>query len=114
MSAHVLDRLSAYLDGELSPPDRALVAEHLATCEECSRRLQALGLVDAAARELSAEPPAGYFSAFPSRVRRRLEGDTRARSWRAPGWACAGPGPALPARGPPPPPMRAPLPPEPP
>jgi hypothetical protein len=86
MSAHVLDRLSAYLDGELSPPDRALVAEHLAGCEECSRRLQALGVVDAAARELPAEPPAGYFSAFPSRVRRRLEGDTRARSWRAPAW----------------------------
>lgn len=95
MSAHVLDRLSAYLDGELSPPDRALVAEHLAGCEECSRRLQALGLVDAAARELPAEPPAGYFSAFPSRVRRRLEGDTRARPWRVPAWTWAAAAAAL-------------------
>jgi anti-sigma factor RsiW len=95
MSAHVLDRLSAYLDGELSPPDRALVAEHLAGCEECSRRLQALTLVDAAARELPAEPPRGYFSSFPGRVRRRLEGDTRGRSWRVPAWTWAAAAAAL-------------------
>ncbi len=95
MSAHVQDRLSAYLDGELSPPDRALVAEHLASCEECSHRLQALGVVDAAARELPAEPPAGYFAAFPSRVRRRLEGGSRERSWRVPAWTWAAAAAAL-------------------
>lgn len=95
MSAHVLDRLSAYLDGELSPPDRALVAEHLTGCEECSRRLQALTLLDAAARELPAEPPRGYFSSFPGRVRRRLEGDTRGRSWRVPAWTWAAAAAAL-------------------
>jgi anti-sigma factor RsiW len=95
MSPHVLDRLSAYLDGELPPEDRALVAEHLAGCEECSRRLQALGIVDAAARELPAEPPARYFRAFPSRVRRRLQGDTRERSWRAPAWTWAAAAAAL-------------------
>jgi anti-sigma factor RsiW len=95
MSAHVLDRLSAYLDGELSPPDRALVAEHLAGCDECSRRLQALTIVDAAARELPAEPPRGYFSSFPGRVRRRLEGDTRERSWRVPAWTWAAAAAAL-------------------
>jgi hypothetical protein len=110
MSPHVLDRLSAYVDGELSPPDRALVAEHLAGCEECSRRLQTLGVVDAAARALPAEPPPGYFAAFPSRVRRRLEGDTRERSWRMPAWAWAAAAAALLAVVAPLTLMRAPLP----
>src|SRR5258708_32247212 len=85
-------------DGEVSPPDGAVGADPVAGCEECSRRLQALGIVDAAARELPAEAPAGYFSAFPGRVRRRLEGDTRERSWRGPARArasAAAPPPAL-------------------
>src|SRR5258708_27910751 len=101
-------------DGEVSPPDGAVGADPVAGCEECSRRLQALGIVDAAARELPAEAPAGYFSAFPGRVRRRLEGDTRERSWRVPAWTWAAAAAALLALVAPPPPPPPPLPPRPP
>ncbi len=39
---HVDTDLSAYLDGELAPADRALVDAHLAGCERCRARLTEL------------------------------------------------------------------------
>ena len=39
---HVDPDLSAYLDGELAPAERARVAAHLAACEQCSARASEL------------------------------------------------------------------------
>jgi len=73
MSAHVRDRLSAYLDQELVPAERTAVETHLHGCDACRQHLETLAAVDAAARAFPAEAPAGYFDAFPGRVRARLE-----------------------------------------
>jgi anti-sigma factor RsiW len=37
------DRLSAYLDGQLTSQERAIVDRHLATCEDCCSNLRTLG-----------------------------------------------------------------------
>jgi len=72
VSAHVLDRLSLYLDGELAAADRSEVESHLRGCAACARHLEDLAAVDAAARELPVPAPAGYFDSLPARVRARL------------------------------------------
>jgi anti-sigma factor RsiW len=97
MSAHERERLSAWLDGELPPDERAEVEAHLAACGECAAHLAELGALDEAARELPIEAPSGYFEAFPERVRTRIEaqGPLRARPaappprWRMPAWTWA-------------------------
>ncbi|MCG6928032.1 MAG: zf-HC2 domain-containing protein [Acidobacteria bacterium] len=95
MTPHERERLSAWLDGELPPAERAEVEGHLAACEECAALLADLGAVDGLARELPAEPPAGYLEGFPARVRARIEGSIRARGatppprWRIPVWTWA-------------------------
>lgn len=101
MSPHEGERLSAYLDGELGPGERATVEAHLGTCALCRSRLAELAGLDEAARAhpLPA-PPAGYFESFPARVRAALEGETAAsprsrglgggaRPWRWPAWTWA-------------------------
>ena len=88
MSAHVLDRLSLYLDGELAAAARTEVEAHLRGCPACARHLEELAAVDAAARELPVPAPAGYFDSLPARVRARLPASRR----RAPPvwvWAAA-------------------------
>ena len=72
MSAHVLDRLSLYLDGELAAAARTEVEAHLRGCSACARHLEELAAVDMAARELPVPAPAGYFESLPARVRARL------------------------------------------
>jgi anti-sigma factor RsiW len=84
MSDHVLDRLSAYLDDELEPGERAALATHLSTCPACARQLAELAALDRAARALPAEPPAGYFDDFAGRVRARIRGKAERRSLRLP------------------------------
>jgi hypothetical protein len=96
MSAHVSERLSAYLDGELDPVGRAAVDEHLGACEACAWELAALAAIDGLARELPPDAaPSGYFEAFPGRVRRRLEGRSRGVAWRPPTWTWAAAAAAL-------------------
>ena len=41
-SGHEHERLSAYLDGELAPAERARLAAHLEACAECTARLAEL------------------------------------------------------------------------
>jgi Putative zinc-finger len=79
MSVHVSDRLSAYLDGELSVVDAGDVRQHLATCDACSAELLELITVDRAVRELPVTAPEGYFDGFATRVRTRIESSGRAR-----------------------------------
>jgi hypothetical protein len=51
------DKLSEYLDGELSPADAAAVDAHLRECQACSAVLNDLKRVVARARSLDARPP---------------------------------------------------------
>lgn len=96
MSAHETERLAGYLDGELSPADRAEVEAHLGTCAQCRTLLAELGSVDERASALSVDAPEGYFEAFPGRVRARLEArgsrakaPPAARPRRLPTWTWA-------------------------
>jgi Putative zinc-finger len=52
------DRLSAYLDDDLDPADRAALEEHVRGCAACSRDLEALHVVKARARSLESRGPA--------------------------------------------------------
>lgn len=47
MSEHLIDQLSAYLDGELDPFAAAQVERHLAECQACAATLSQLGAVKA-------------------------------------------------------------------
>jgi hypothetical protein len=91
VSGHEGERLSAYLDGELPPVERAEVEAHLAACPACTALLADLAAVDAAAASLPAEAPEGYFDAFPSRVAARLgvASKSPARARRLPAWTWA-------------------------
>lgn len=53
------DRLSEYLDGELTPDEQAALEAHLVSCGECAATLAELRAVMAHARQLPARPPAG-------------------------------------------------------
>jgi anti-sigma factor RsiW len=52
------DRLSDYLDGELSAPERAELDRHLSSCTQCSATLERLRQVVARAQALEDRPPA--------------------------------------------------------
>lgn len=54
---HDTTRLSDYLDGELSAPERAELEAHVAGCPECERTLEELRAVVEAAAELPQLPP---------------------------------------------------------
>jgi len=83
---HPGERLSAYVDDELPPADRTAVEAHLRECAACSRLLEELLAVDSAALSLTVQAPAGYFEAFPERVRARL---LARRARRVPAWTWA-------------------------
>lgn len=85
MSSHLGDRLSAFLDGELSPQERAEVRVHLERCAECARRRDEWASVDAAVKGDSWTVPTGYFDSFANRVAARLE-PRRKVAGRAPWW----------------------------
>ena len=90
MSGHEQERLSAYLDGELPPAERAAVEAHLAGCPECTTFLTELAAVDQVATALPAEASEGYFATFPARVRSRLEASkVESRRRRLPTWTWA-------------------------
>lgn len=52
-----IDRLSEYLDDELTPAERAAIEAHLATCRDCGTTLAELREVVARAASLPARPP---------------------------------------------------------
>lgn len=60
-SAHLADRLSALLDGELAAPMREAARRHLAQCPACAHELEWIGQARAWVRSLRpVEPPAGF------------------------------------------------------
>jgi putative zinc finger protein len=77
--AHLGDRLSVFLDGELDAQERAEAESHLRSCGECTRALEELAAVDALAREAPVAAPDGYFDALPGRVRTRIRQRRRLR-----------------------------------
>lgn len=89
MSAHEAERLSAWLDGELSAADRAAVEAHLAACAECARLLEAMASVDDRLRGSPVEAPPGYFEALPGQIRRRLLEARPGPPRRLPSWTWA-------------------------
>lgn len=72
MTGHLVEKLSPYLDGELSPNEAAAVQAHLRDCADCSLQLEGLAAVDDLARGLAVEAPGGYFDSFPARLREKL------------------------------------------
>jgi hypothetical protein len=58
MSDPWMDRLSDYIDGDLTPAERHEFEAHLAACAECSDTLAGLRRVVARARALEDRPPA--------------------------------------------------------
>jgi hypothetical protein len=90
VSAHVLELLSAYLDDELVPADRAAIDLHLRDCAGCARRLEELAAVDTLARALPTQAPEGYFDDFAARVRAKVMVPASVRTLRRfPVWTLA-------------------------
>lgn len=58
MADNYTDQLSDYLDGELTPPQRAELEAHLETCRDCRVTLDELRSVIARAATLPSRPPA--------------------------------------------------------
>jgi anti-sigma factor RsiW len=56
-SDHFSDRLSEYLDDELSPGERDAMDAHLASCVECRSTLEALRAIVTGASRLEDSPP---------------------------------------------------------
>ena len=70
--AKIDKKLSAYLDAELAPEDRAAVAAHLAACAVCAGELRRLTAADAALKALPAIIPSPFFAAKVSAAARAL------------------------------------------
>jgi len=58
MDAHPTEKLSEYLDDELTSAERARVEAHLSACAECAALVGDLRAVVAAARDVADAPPA--------------------------------------------------------
>jgi len=86
---HERERLSAYLDGELPAAEAAAVAAHVAGCAECAGRLAEMAAVDERFAGAPVETPEGYFDAYASRVRARIEAEPRRGPRRVPAWTWA-------------------------
>ena len=85
MSDVSTDRLSEYLDDELSPGERAALEGHLAGCAECSATLADLRRVVARARALESTGPAtdlwpGIAAGIGAAPTLRAEGPGRGRA----------------------------------
>ncbi len=86
-AGHVQDRLSAYLDAELSSDERAAVERHLHACSACRDELAALRAVEQRVRDAS--PPAvapQYWESFAARVDARLGEPARASQPAGASW----------------------------
>lgn len=76
-----IDRLSDYLDDELTTDERAALEAHLASCRECSATLMELRQVVARAGSLTPRPPADDL--WPG-IEPRLESRGRLAAFAAP------------------------------
>jgi predicted anti-sigma-YlaC factor YlaD len=74
----VRELLSAWLDGELTPEDLALVTRHLDSCAGCRRELAQLEALEEALGALPGPRPSG----LPEKVRARLS-PRRRHTWQS-------------------------------
>lgn len=71
--------LSAFIDGELSPPSRLMVENHLAGCPACSAEMESLRTVVAMARNMPRpELPADFHAGLVRRIRAEAPAVARA------------------------------------
>jgi anti-sigma factor RsiW len=69
MHEEFTDKLSDYLDDELTPEERRLVDAHLSACTDCARTLRDLAEVAAAAASLPVrEPPRDLWNGIANRI----------------------------------------------
>ena len=66
-------KLSAYMDGELKPEDRAAVEAHIASCALCAAELRRLSNVDVEIKQLSSIVPSPFFAAKVSAAARNMK-----------------------------------------
>lgn len=73
--------LSAYLDGETTPEERAAIAAHLADCASCRAILEEYRKIDEAIASLEATPPASLRERVMREIQKRPS--HRRRTWAA-------------------------------
>jgi Putative zinc-finger len=77
------DRLSDYLDGELTDSEQREVASHVAECEECARLVEELQAVVTAARQLTdAGPQRDLWTGIAGRIAVQPIAQPSAGGWR--------------------------------
>jgi hypothetical protein len=75
VSAHWAERLSEYLDGELSPAEHASCEAHLAACDTCREILRELGSVVASAQaDADQQPTTDLWPGILTRITNDLKG----------------------------------------
>ena len=78
-----LERLSAFLDGDLPAPELSSVRHHVEACPACARRLDELGAVARVIRALDApEPPPTLWPAIEGALARQRSSERWWSSWR--------------------------------
>ncbi len=80
-----IEWLSAYLDGALAEEKRALLEEHLKTCEACTVKLEEFARVEQGAKKIPApQLSEAYWENFAGRVQNKLT--IREKQRTSPGW----------------------------
>jgi hypothetical protein len=80
-----LEKLSAYLDGVLPAAKRAVLEDHLKTCEACAAKLDELARLEAAARKIPAPKLSeAYWENFADRVQNKIT--IREKQKTTPAW----------------------------
>lgn len=68
------EAFSAYLDGELAPPERARVDEHLATCIQCRVSLERFRHTVGRLGALKRPAPGNFLQSVQAQINRRSRG----------------------------------------
>lgn len=77
-----VDALSAYLEGELPPAEKAAVEQHLATCIQCRTSLQRLRMTLGGLGHLRRAPaPSSFLADVQNQINRRSRGRFFGRRW---------------------------------
>jgi hypothetical protein len=76
------DKLSLYLDNEISPQEKHAMEEHIKTCSQCAQTLADLQKVKAMTSKLSeVDPPAWFKQKIMAKVRAEAEKKSFAEKW---------------------------------
>lgn len=91
--------LSAYLDGETTPPETALVEAHVSSCDDCQQELDALAETAGALARLARSDPAAAPPDFVAAVQGAIRHRSRDRYYSGDASASAGARSTPPAQG---------------